>query len=129
MADSPETIGGVPVLLCDAEGARVRTDQDAVDLMASAYGTEAAWVLLPVERLDPDFFVLRSGVAGRVLGKFADYRMGLIVVGDVSAQVAESDALRDLLRESNRGRQAWFVADMAEAEQRLAAVGAGQRGF
>ncbi|GIG64762.1 DUF4180 domain-containing protein [Phytomonospora endophytica] len=124
MADSLESIGGVPVFVCGAEGEVVANDRDAVDLIAGAYSVEASWVLVPVERLEPDFFVLRSGVAGQVLGKFADYRMGLVVVGDVSGWVAESDALRDLLRESNRGRQAWFVADRAEAEGRLAAVGA-----
>lgn len=128
MADSLETVGGVAVLVCDAGGERVASDRDAVDLIGAAYGVEALWVLVPVERLDPGFFALRSGVAGQVLGKFADYRMGLMVVGDVSAWVAESGAFADLVRESNRGRQMWFVADMAEAERRLVPVGAASPG-
>jgi len=128
MADRLETIGQVPVLVCDAEGERVANDRDAVDVIAAAYSAGAAWVLMPVERLDPGFFALRTGVAGQVLGKFADYRMGLIVVGDIAERVAErvagSDAFRDLVRESNRGRQMWFVAEAAEAELRLAPLGA-----
>lgn len=124
MADAVTTIAGVPVLVCDAAGESVADDRDAVDLIAAAYSAEATWVLVPVARLDPDFFVLRSGVAGQVLGKFADYRMGLIVAGDIGEWVAASDPLRDLVRESNRGRQMWFVADLAEAERRLAPVGA-----
>lgn len=124
MTDRLETIGRVPVLVCDAEGGRVAGDRDAVDLIGATYGSDASWVVLPVERLDPDFFVLRSGVAGQVLGKFADYRVGLIVLGDVSAWVAASVPLRDLVRESNRGRQAWFLPDMAEVERRLAPLGA-----
>lgn len=124
MADRLETIERVPVLVCDAEGERVANDRDAVDLIAATYGTDVSWVVLPVERLDPGFFELRTGVAGQVLGKFADYRMGLIVLGDVSAWVAASDAFRDLVRESNRGRQMWFLADVGEVGRRLAPLGA-----
>lgn len=54
--------------------------------------------------------------------KFANYRVGLAVVGDVSAHVEASEALRDFVRESNRGQQVWFVADDAELETRLAAA-------
>ncbi|MEV0644392.1 DUF4180 domain-containing protein [Phytomonospora sp. NPDC050363] len=124
MPDRLEVIGGVRVLACAADGEHVASARDAADLLGAAYGVEADWIVLPVERLSPDFFVLRTRVAGEVLGKFADYRMGLVVVGDISAWVEGSSALRDLVRECNRGRQAWFVGDMGEAERRLAVVGA-----
>jgi hypothetical protein len=44
------------------------------------------------------------------------------VVGDVSAHLAQSDALRDFVIESNRGEHVWFVRDLAELEARLAAA-------
>jgi hypothetical protein len=33
-----------------------------------------------------------------------------------------STALRDWVTEANRGRQVWFVADLAELDQRLSAA-------
>jgi hypothetical protein len=41
------------------------------------------------------------------------------VVGDISVHVEVSTALRDLVRESNRGRSAWFLPDLAAVTDRL----------
>jgi hypothetical protein len=42
------------------------------------------------------------------------------VVGDISRHVAASNALRDFVYESNRGRHLWFVDSLDELERRLA---------
>lgn len=77
---------------------------------------------MPVTRLPPEFFSLRSGLAGHMTQKFVNYRFQLAILGDVSAHLAGSQALRDFVRESNRGRQLWFVATEEELNQRLAAA-------
>jgi hypothetical protein len=41
------------------------------------------------------------------------------IVGDISAHLAESSALRDFVYEANRGRNVWFLANREELEQRL----------
>ena len=74
---------------------------------------------MPVSRIAPAFFALATGVAGAVVQKFVNYRLRLVVVGDVSEHVAASTALRDFVREANRGGQTWFVADEAQLEARL----------
>ena len=51
--------------------------------------------------------------------KFVNYRRRLAVVGDVSRQLAESSALRDFVREANRGSQLWFLADDGALDDRL----------
>jgi hypothetical protein len=51
--------------------------------------------------------------------KFVNYRMRLVVLGDISGYVASSTALRDLVYESNQGSQVWFVADLDELDARL----------
>ena len=56
----------------------------------------------------------RPLTAGAVVQKFVNYRLRLVVVGDVSEHVAASTALRDFVREANRGTQTGFVADEAE---------------
>ncbi|WP_051731750.1 DUF4180 domain-containing protein [Kitasatospora phosalacinea] len=107
-------------MVAEAGGEAVAGERQALDLLGDAHYRGASWVAVPVERLGVEFFRLRSGVAGAVVQKFAQYRMGLAVVGDVAEQVAASDALRDFVRESNRGLQLWFVADLAELAERLA---------
>jgi hypothetical protein len=108
------------VLRLESDGPLIRTADDAMDLIASTFVPDGAeTVVVPVERLDPEFFRLSSGVAGEVVQKFANYRRRLVILGDVSAFVARSDAFRDWVREVNRGRDVWFVADEAELRERV----------
>ena len=107
------------IMRCPADGPPIAGDRDAADLLGDAFGQGAEIVVVPVERLAPEFFVLRTGVAGAVLQKFVTYRLHLVILGDISEQVGVSTSLRDLVRECNRGSQTWFVADDAELEARL----------
>jgi len=91
----------------------------AIDLIGDAWAAEATWVAIPAQRLGADFFTLRTGVAGEIVQKFVNYRLGLAVVGDISGYTAGSSSLRAFVAESNRGRQLWFTADAAEFEARL----------
>ncbi len=115
------TLQGRRVLTCPEAGPPIRY-AEAVDLIGEAMGADADWVAIPVGRLGEDFFRLRTGVAGEVIQKFVTYRRRLALVGDVSDQVAESDALRDFVIESNRGRHVWFVDSLAALEMRLASI-------
>ena len=118
MADLVTERRGVPVLVCGDEGAPIASTQDALDLIGAAF-SRADVVAVPVGRFDERFFTLRTGLAGEIMQKFVNYRMRLAVVGDISAHVAASTALRDLVFESNRGNQVWFVADLDELDTRL----------
>lgn len=108
------------ILHVPADGPPIHTAQDAVDLVAAAAGAGADLVAVPVARLDERFFTLSTGVAGDILQKLVQYRVRLAVVGDIAAHLERSEALRGLVRESDRGRDAWFVADRAELDRRLA---------
>ena len=122
MADQLIQRGGVPVLRCDPDGPPIATAQDALDVIGAAYaGAEV--VVLPVGRLDPSFFELRTGVAGEIMQKFVNYRLRLAIHGDISAYARSSAAFRDLVTESNRGRQIWFVRDLAELDAQLSGAG------
>ena len=80
-----------------------------------------SWWLFPIQMLGPGFLTLSTRLAGEVIQKFVNYRLRLAFVGDIGVAVAASDALRDFVRESNRGRHVWFVADMAALEAKLSA--------
>lgn len=112
-------IRDVPVLLCEPQGEPLGGERDALDLIGDAGYQGAQWVVVPAERFAEAFFELRSGVAGEIIQKFANYRVGLVVLGDISRHTEGSSALRDFVREANRGRQAWFLADMDELSERL----------
>jgi uncharacterized protein DUF4180 len=112
---------GVQVLVCDPDGSRVATVQDALDLIGAAYyGAEV--VAVPVNRLDECFFSLANRFAGEVMQKFVNYRLRLAVVGDISRHLAASSALRALVYESNRANHVWFVPDLDALDARLRAV-------
>ncbi|GAA2634018.1 DUF4180 domain-containing protein [Streptomyces axinellae] len=113
------TIHDVPVFLCAAEGEAICGEREALDLIGNASYQGAQWVVLPVERLADHFFQLSTRVAGDIAQKFVNYRMGLVVLGDISRHTASSTALRDFVRESNRGRQLWFLTDLDELRERL----------
>ncbi|HEX5408024.1 MAG TPA: DUF4180 domain-containing protein [Pseudonocardiaceae bacterium] len=113
------TLHGIRVLVCDADGPALATERDAADLVGEAFSEQAELVVVPVARLDDRFFSLRTGVAGAIVQKLVQYRRRLAVVGDISAQLTASNALRDFVVEANRGRDVWFVPDIAALERRL----------
>jgi hypothetical protein len=114
--------GGVEVLVLDGEGPVLGDERALLDLIGDAWSSGVSWVAVPVGRLGAEFFRLRSGVAGAVVQKFANYRLGLVIVGDVSGPVAASEALGDFVCESNRGRQLWFVSDDEDLQARLVSL-------
>ena len=70
--------------LCPYEGKRLRTDREAVDLIGDARSVGAEMIVIPVERLDDDFFVLRTRVAGEFVQKFVTYGVRVAILGDIS---------------------------------------------
>ncbi|MFD5074116.1 DUF4180 domain-containing protein [Streptomyces sp. NPDC058371] len=114
-----QTIHDVPVLMCAPEGEAIASEQDALDLIGNTVYQGAQWVVVPAERFDDAFFQLRTRVAGDIVQKFANYRVGLVVLGDISRHTEASSSLRDFVRECNRGRQTWFLADAEELRERL----------
>lgn len=121
LPDPLQHIHGIPVMVLPAEGEPLRDTADFLDLLGSAAWGGARWVVLPAGRLTADFFRLRTGVAGDILQKFVNYRLGLAIVGDISAHTAASSALRDLIQESNKGTQTWFLPTLDDLGRLLGA--------
>jgi hypothetical protein len=113
-----------PILMeCPAAGKKLRNDRDAVELIGEALHAGAGIVAIPVERFDADFFRLRTCIAGEFIQKFVTYGVPLAIVGDISAHLAESSALRDFVCEANRGQHVWFLASREELDRRLLTAG------
>lgn len=91
-----------------AEGGMLSDVQDALDLMATArHQYDCDKILLPVSAVTPAFFDLRTGIAGEILQKYTNYGVQVAFVGDFSQYT--SKALRDFIRESNRGGRVLFL--------------------
>jgi Domain of unknown function (DUF4180) len=111
---------GVRVLECVPDGSKLRTYNDAVDLVGKSFEDHATLIVIPVDCLDDDFFTLSTRIAGELIQKIVQYRRRLVIVGDISGFLAQSSALRAFVAESNRGKDVWFLASLEELEQRLA---------
>ncbi|VWM15183.1 alpha/beta fold hydrolase [Burkholderia lata] len=112
---------GHRVLVRDPAAGPVQRESDALDLVALAHEHEADWVAVPADALHDDFYRLESGLAGAVLQKLVNYGVRLGVVGDIERWLERSEALRALVRESNRGTSVWFVANEDDLLRKLGA--------
>jgi len=112
-------IAGRRVWVCPEDGPSLAQDWELSGLLGDLLGGGAGLVAIPLSRLGPDFLRLSTGLAGHVLQKLVNYRLHVVVLGDVAAAVAASEPLRDFVRESNRGTTVWFVDDLAALEARL----------
>jgi hypothetical protein len=104
-------INGLNVLELEAAGPLLGSERDATDILGEAFSSEATVIVLPVERLDPEFLRLRSGLAGAFIQKLQNYHCRLVILGDISAAVAASTALRDFIYETNKAGYHLFAAD------------------
>ena len=120
MSGAAITLAGVPIHACAPDGPKLDGERAATDIIGEMFGSGAQLAAIPVGRLGEGFLTLGTRVAGGVVQKFVNYGVRVAFVGDISEAVARSDALRDFVRESNRGPHVWFVADLAELEAKLA---------
>ena len=120
MTGEPRNLAGAMVYVCAEDGPKLDGERAATDIIGDSYACHPAVVAIPVQRLAPDFLTLSNRIAGNVIQKFVNYGVAVAFVGDISEAVAASNALRDFVRESNRGRHVWFVADLAQLEAKLA---------
>lgn len=97
-----------------AEGEKIGSERDATDLIGKCWGLELDYVAIPISRLVPGFFDLSTGLAGAFIQKFVQYNLVLAFVGDLSAEIARSDALRDFVAECGKDDKVVFVTDESD---------------
>ena len=86
---------------------------DILDLMLEAGYGGSNKIIVHKETLNPDFFDLKTKLAGEILQKFSNYRMSLAIVGDFSN--FKSRSLNDFIRESNNRGIISFVGSLETA--------------
>ncbi|MFM9950038.1 MAG: DUF4180 domain-containing protein [Saprospiraceae bacterium] len=100
-----------------SETSVIATTQDGLDLLGNLYFQGFDKIILHEKNITPDFFDLKTGIAGEILQKFSNYRVRLAIVGDFSAYPGQS--IRDFIFESNKRKHINFVGSITEAVERL----------
>ncbi|MFH0892976.1 MAG: DUF4180 domain-containing protein [Bacteroidota bacterium] len=102
----------------ESEEILLKSVQDALDLMAECrYNHSCEKMILHGKNIIPDFFDLKTKIAGDILQKFSIYQFGLAIVGDFKKY--ESKSLHDFIYESNKQGQVIFVSTPNEAKEKL----------
>ena len=74
-------------------------------------------MILYEKNILPDFFDLKTKIAGEILQKYSNYRMQLAIVGDFTKYSSKS--LSDFIYESNKAGRTIFVTSLEEAIEKL----------
>ncbi len=91
--------------------------QDALDLLGNADYNDAKHILAHEHNFCPEFFDLKTKLAGEILQKFANYHMKLAIVGEFNKY--ESKSLQAFIIECNRGSHIFFSASREEALEKF----------
>jgi hypothetical protein len=108
-----EEIDGTAFAVVHSEETEIKDTQDALDLMMTARYQGADHVILQRHHLLPEFFDLKTRIAGDILQKFSTYDAYLAIVGDFNNE--NSKSLNDFIRESNRQGRVVFAESYEKA--------------
>ncbi len=91
----------------------IKTTEDGIDLLGNLYYQGFDKMIIYEKNITPDFFDLKTKIAGDILQKFTQYQMPLIIIGDFLK--FESKALDDFIFESNKSKHVNFLSSQSEA--------------
>ncbi|WP_316748168.1 DUF4180 domain-containing protein [Pedobacter gandavensis] len=95
----------------------VTTAEEGLQLMVDLYYQDFDKIIIHEPSITPDFFDLKTGIAGEILQKFSNYRVQLVIVGDFIKYPGAP--IKDFIYESNKARQVNFLGSVEEALERL----------
>ena len=113
-----ERNGVVCAVVC-ADAPVITDTRSALDLLMEAkYEVGTKNIVIDRRLIVEDFFHLSSGIAGEILQKYVNYGGRIAIFGDWSRDT--SQPLKDLIYESNKGRDVFFAPDEESAVEMLA---------
>jgi len=110
-------IGGEPITEIISDSIELSSAQDAVDMMAKCFPSGSRKLIIHQKNICPEFFDLKTRVAGEILQKFINYYFKIAIVGDFSKYTSKT--LKDFIYESNKHGEINFVESVEEARQKL----------
>ncbi len=113
MVIKPHNAGNLKIAEITSDQMIIRSAEDGLDLLGNIYYQGFDKVIVYEKNITPDFFDLKTRIAGEILQKFSNYRIGLAIVGDFSKY--ESKSIKDFIFESNKTKHVNFVETLEEA--------------
>jgi len=113
-----EKVNGVQIAEVALSSIKINNVDDALDLIGNAGYLGAPAVLLYENVLHPDFFDLKTKLAGEILQKFSNYHMLLGIVGEFEKY--NSKSLKDFIYECNTKGKVIFGANAGQVKVLLA---------
>lgn len=98
----------------------ISTTQNAVDLMMDMAFEGYRKVIFYKAQISPDFFELKTKLAGEIMQKMVNHDLHAVIVGDFSA--TESESLDAFIFECNKGKHLLFADTLEKAVELLAKV-------
>jgi hypothetical protein len=96
-----------------ANGYLIADAQSFLDLMMEASSLDSHSIIVNEDSLPQGFFDLKTGIAGEIVQKAANYSFRLIITGDFTRY--QSHSLQCFILESNKGKSLNFHADTNSA--------------
>lgn len=103
---------------CDAVDFIIRNERDILDLISSCNEHDTHNFLFYETNFSPEFFDLKTTLAGALFQKFANYHLRGAAV--ISLGKITSERFKELILESNKGNLFRFFEDKTAAEKWLA---------
>jgi Domain of unknown function (DUF4180) len=100
-----------PLIAAEAD-VFIRTPEDIRDALSASVGTDG--LILTETDLSPDFFDLKTGLAGELLQKFANYRVRVAFI--IPDPAAHGERFGELVHEHSAHRLVRFVRSREEAD-------------
>jgi hypothetical protein len=98
----------------------IRNERDVLDLISACHENDTNKVMLHEANLSPEFFDLKTNLAGAVLQKFVNYHLRGAAL--ISLDKITSERFKELIFEHNRSNFFRFFEDKEAAEKWLARV-------
>jgi hypothetical protein len=115
---TPHSINNINIGEIISDEVILKTTDDGLTILGDLYYQGYDKIIIYEKNITPEFFDLKTGIAGEVLQKFAQYRIPLAIVGDFSKYTSKS--IKDFIFESNKGKFINFIASREEALKVLA---------
>lgn len=100
-----------------ANGLIINNAEEGFQILADQYYQGFDKIILYEKNITPEFFDLKTRLAGEILQKFSNYKVRLVIIGEFNYP---AQSLADFIRESNKGKLVNFAAHIEEALARLA---------
>lgn len=113
------TINNIDIAEIISDEVVVHTIDDGIDVIGNTFSNGCDKAIVHRENITPEFFDLKSKMAGEILQKFSTYRIQLVIVGDFADLTSKSKSLKDFIYESNKGKQVNFLSSTSEALEKL----------